>query len=623
MERHAGRFDVRYGLGVDLGTTFTAAAVSGESGTRVLSLGRNVVAPSTVFATPEGRLLTGDAAEIAGASDPTRVSRGHKRRLGDPTPIVIGGTAYSPQVLMAAQLRDVVALATAQEGTPPDTIVLTCPAVWGPYRREHFDQVPHLAGLPGAHIVTEPEAAATHYTVERRLGTGETIAVYDLGGGTFDATILRATTTGMEILGTPEGIERLGGIDFDEALLSHVDQRSGQALSALDPTRPDTATVLAAARALVTGAKETLSTEPDVTLTVPLPDGKRSVTTTRVEFNEMIRPSVALTTEALQRTVHSAGLRPDDIAAVLLAGGSSRIPLVPQMVSEAFGTPIRVSLHPKFTVALGAAAIARSTTAATPSPAVAPVPPTAAATGRRRSRWLVPAVAAATAVVVGTAATVWSLSGDDEPTAAPAPTTQPSATTHSAATSTSRDPGSPTDLRLLDGEAVVAPYVGMVGSPENWAGTRVEPDRAVAHTAVSATASPAGLRTTWNGSGSGQVYLQNTEGGADLRRFLDGGGAIVLDLVVHSRPADATSLSVHCTFPCASEVPTTSAFRELPVGRESTVTVPVSCFTSTGLDIGRVDTAFLLSTAGAFDATFTRIRWVAGAVDAPACDELG
>ncbi|MDU0295262.1 Hsp70 family protein, partial [Saccharothrix longispora] len=72
---------------------------------------------------------------------------------------------------------------------------------------------------------------------------------------------------------------------------------------------------------------------------------------TRAEFNDMIRPSMSLTTDALQRTIHSAGLRPDDLAGVLLAGGSSRIPLVPQMVSDAFGKPVRVSLHPKFTVA--------------------------------------------------------------------------------------------------------------------------------------------------------------------------------------------------------------------------------------------------------------------------------
>ncbi|MEU4746794.1 Hsp70 family protein, partial [Actinosynnema sp. NPDC023658] len=113
---------MRYGLGIDLGTTFTAAAVSGESGTRVVPLGRDVVAPSTVFARPDDTLLTGDLAEIAAAVDPTRVSRGHKRRLGDPSPLVIGGVAYAPAALLAAQLRDVVAAVTAQEGAPPDSV---------------------------------------------------------------------------------------------------------------------------------------------------------------------------------------------------------------------------------------------------------------------------------------------------------------------------------------------------------------------------------------------------------------------------------------------------------------------------------------------------------------------
>ncbi|MBY8849052.1 Hsp70 family protein, partial [Saccharothrix sp. MB29] len=131
-----------YGLGVDLGTTFTAAAVSGDFGTRVVPLGRDVVAPSTVFIGADGTVLTGDAAEAAAAADPLRVSRGHKRRLGDPTPLVIGGVAYSPAALLAAQLRAVVATATGLHGAPPDAVVLTCPAIWGPYRREHFDEVP-------------------------------------------------------------------------------------------------------------------------------------------------------------------------------------------------------------------------------------------------------------------------------------------------------------------------------------------------------------------------------------------------------------------------------------------------------------------------------------------------
>ncbi|WP_035303376.1 Hsp70 family protein [Actinokineospora inagensis] len=343
------------GLGIDLGTTFTGAAVSGPDGTSMVPLGRvGVVEPSVVFAGVDGSLLTGDAAVDAGRGEPHRLARGFKRRLGDPTPLVVGGSPYSPAALLAAQLRVVVSRVRA----PVESLVLTCPAVWGPYRREHFDEVPRLAGLTDAVMVTEPEAAATHYAAERRLGVGELVAVYDLGGGTFDTTILRAREDGMEIVGTPEGIERLGGMDFDEALFAYVDNALDGALSAMDPADPEAASVLTFTRAACVRAKEELSIEPDVRVRVPLLSGQREVVVTRLAFNEMIRPSVDLTVDALHRTISSAGLTPADLAAVLLAGGSSRIPLVDQVVSGAFGRPVRTGLHPKFTVALGAAAIA-------------------------------------------------------------------------------------------------------------------------------------------------------------------------------------------------------------------------------------------------------------------------
>lgn len=363
-----------YGVGVDLGTTFTSVAVSGPDGTRVVSLSPEMLVPSVVCQGPEGSLLTGAAA--AGV-DPVLVTGGFKRRLGDPTPLVVGGVPYSAAALMAAQLRDVLDHVTSAEGGPPDMVVLTCPAIWGPYRREHFLEVPRLAGVSEFRLITEPEAAATHYSVERRLGDGEIVAVYDLGGGTFDTTILRMRSGVVEILGTPEGIEHLGGVDFDEVMLAHLNERLDGALTELAADDPSTAATLARIRAMCVRAKEDLSLESEVAVVVPLPSGPREVTVTRAEFEDMIRPSVVLTTDALHRTVSSAGLRAGDLAAVLLAGGSSRIPLVSQLVSEEFGKPVRVTLHPKFTVALGAAAVAvrpasgaagAPTTPATPEP---------------------------------------------------------------------------------------------------------------------------------------------------------------------------------------------------------------------------------------------------------------
>ncbi|KOV83947.1 Hsp70 family protein [Nocardia sp. NRRL S-836] len=364
-----------YGLGVDIGTTYTAAAVSDASGTRAVPLGRDLVVSSVVFATEGGELITGDAADGESRKQPLRASHSHKRRLADPTPLKICDVVRSPALLMAAQLRDAVSLATAIQGRAPGSVVLTCPAVWGPYRREHFSEVSRLAGVPDAVVVTEPEAAAMHHSVERRLGEGEIVGVYDLGGGTFDATVLQARRHGMEILGTPEGVERLGGIDFDESLLALVDQRVDGEITRLDPADAGQARVLLSVREACRGAKEELSAATETVLRLHLPGGTREVTVTRAEFERAIAPQLALTTDAFRRTVASAGLSADDLASVLLVGGSSQIPLVADLLSKTVGKPLRVGLHPKLAVALGAAALAR--TALQRSPATPPAPPAA------------------------------------------------------------------------------------------------------------------------------------------------------------------------------------------------------------------------------------------------------
>lgn len=638
-----------YGVGIDLGTSFTSVAVHGPDGTRMVPLSTEVVVPSVVYAAPDGTLLTGVAAENAARAggESGRVGRGFKRRLGDPTPLVLGGAAYSPAALMAAQLKDVLAHVTRVEGGPPSSVVLTCPAIWGPYRREHFAEVPRLAGLPASQLITEPEAAAMHYSVERTLGDGEVVAVYDLGGGTFDTTILRIRSGGMEILGTPEGIEHLGGIDFDETLLAHLDERLDGAVSALDRTDPVAATALAEIRALCVRAKEELSTEPDIELSVPLPSGPRELTVTRLQLNDMIRPSVRLTTDGLRRTIASAGLRPEDLSAILLAGGSSRIPLVQQFVHDEFGKPVRATLHPKFTVALGAAAASPLT--ATPAAGIPVAPPPVpvggfaeeAAGGRpgvRRRRWLVPAVAA---VVVGVvAATVLMTTGDpnaEETTDAgsgttPAPVTTTSAVNApsiappaggTAATSTKTEPTSsaPPTLWVYDG-APVLPFHSLISSAaDNWAGTDFGAEGA-RQDLIAVAPDADGLRVTWTGGSPAQIYLQNVADARDLTSYVDAGGALVFDTVVHSPPAERTTVAVHCIFPCASEVEATTLFRGLPAGQKTTVKIPLTCFTAKGLNAAMVNTPFLVYTAGAFDATFSDVRWEAGVADATPCTSL-
>ena len=319
---------------------------------------RTVVTPAVVYARDDGSLVTGEAANRRAVSSPERVGREFKRRLGDPTPVMLGGAPHAVTSLLAALLNDTVAKVTETEGGPPANVVLTHPANWGPYRRELFEEVPQLAGVPQARMITEPEAAAAHYAAARHLADGDTVAVYDLGGGTFDATVLRKRAVGIDILGTPEGIERLGGVDFDDAILAHINFSSGGALSELDLSNPQTAIALARLRQDCIAAKEALSVDTEAAIPVFLPNRHFDIRLTRGEFEDMIRAQIESTIGALTRTLRSAQVEPADLNAVLLVGGSSRIPLVAQMITAALNRPTLVDAHPKYAVALGAATLA-------------------------------------------------------------------------------------------------------------------------------------------------------------------------------------------------------------------------------------------------------------------------
>ncbi|MEA5361588.1 Hsp70 family protein [Amycolatopsis sp., V23-08] len=348
-----------YGLGIDLGTTFTAAAVDSAGHVEMVSLGdRTAAIPSVVLLRADGSVLVGDAANRRAAVEPDRVAREFKRRLGDPTPVLLGGAPHSVASLMAQLLGHVVRTVAGQQGGRPDRITLTHPANWGPYKRELFEQVPRLTGIDRVGLITEPEAAAAHYAAQERLEDGAVVAVYDLGGGTFDATVLRKRGGGFEILGTPEGIEGLGGVDFDEAVFGHVDRTLDGKLSQIDPDDPGAVAAVVRLRQECVLAKEALSADTETVVPVLLPSVQTEVRLTRGEFEEMIRPSITATIGSLHRALRSANLQPADLGAVLLVGGSSRIPLVSQLVSAELGRPTAVDIHPKYGVALGAAALA-------------------------------------------------------------------------------------------------------------------------------------------------------------------------------------------------------------------------------------------------------------------------
>jgi YVTN family beta-propeller protein len=350
-----------YSLAIDLGTSFIAAAVADDRGLEMFGLGDgSLVAPAAVYIRENGGLVTGDAAARRAVSNPDRVAREIKRHLGNPTPVMLGGAPYAVSDLLGALLQDVLVRAADRQGAKPDVVALTHPANWGPLRKGLFEDVAQAAGVADPLYTTEPEAAAAHFASTRPLGEGDVLAVYDLGGGTFDATVLRRTAQGFEILGTPEGIERLGGADFDEAIFGHVNYVAGGALTELDHSDPQTVVALARLRQDCTLAKEALSVDVEATIPVFLPNRHFDVTLTRSELEGMIRAPIESTIGTLDRVLRAAQVDRASLVAVLLVGGSSRIPLVAQMVSEAFGRPTVVGAHPKHAVALGAALLAEA-----------------------------------------------------------------------------------------------------------------------------------------------------------------------------------------------------------------------------------------------------------------------
>ncbi|MGZ8527750.1 MAG: Hsp70 family protein [Candidatus Limnocylindrales bacterium] len=365
-----------YSLGIDLGTTYSAAATARGDRLEIFQLGeRAATIPSVIVLRADGEVLVGDAAERRALSEPVRTAREFKRRLGDPTPIILGGTPYGAEALIGHLLRSIAARVAEQMGGQPAAIAVCHPASYGDYKIDLLRQAVRQADIGPVELITEPQAAALHYALQERVPTGEVIAVYDFGGGTFDATILRKTQDGFEQLGRPEGMERLGGIDFDEAIFAHVMTTVRSAGVQVDPNDPATLAGVARLREECRRAKEGLSTDTDATIAVSLPGIQTDVRLTREEFESMIRPRIRETILALDRAARSAGLGFGGIDRILLVGGSSRIPLVAEMVREATERPIALDAHPKHTMALGAAWVAeRSRLAAAGETPTEPVP---------------------------------------------------------------------------------------------------------------------------------------------------------------------------------------------------------------------------------------------------------
>ncbi|MBX7160631.1 MAG: Hsp70 family protein [Acidimicrobiia bacterium] len=350
-----------WALGIDFGTSRSAGAMFADGTVTALEVEGNRWMASAVGLDLDGTIVVGSAAEHLAGVHPDRLDRTPKLHVGSPAPLVLGGTPVAVRDAVAAVLAVFLAEGKLRRGgAEPDACVLTHPVRWGDPRKEALRDAAVAAGLPVPWLSEEPVAAAVHYAADQ-VSVGDHVGVYDLGGGTFDTAILRRSEDGFEVVGTPGGDETIGGEHFDHALYRYF----GACLAEDDPdlweqmnTGDERKWKQAAVDLLVQSrrAKEALSSYTSTQVFVPLAD--RELVVNRSQFEAMIVDDVERSVDMMDDTVASAGMKPDDLAAIYLVGGSSRIPLVVQLLEGRFGDRVTTRDEPKSVVALGAAQVA-------------------------------------------------------------------------------------------------------------------------------------------------------------------------------------------------------------------------------------------------------------------------
>ncbi len=357
-------------VGIDLGTTNSLIAVMDDDTPRVIAdprTGRKIV-PSVV-SFPVGREpVVGDEARALAVTAPSTTIESVKRFMGlgrehvsdadrrrysfaDGPGVVrfeIGGRTYTAPEVSAMILRELERRAEESLGAPVRKAVITVPAYFNDSQRQATKDAGRIAGLEVLRLVNEPTAAALAYGLDQM--TEGSVAVYDLGGGTFDISILKLERGIFEVKAT-NGDTRLGGDDIDEAVTAWFIEAAG-----IDAAVASTREVRAIIRRAAEEAKIRLSADHTTEIDVTLPGGARHARTlTRADFECIVAPIIERTLGPTRQALRDAGMNPADLNAVVLVGGSTRIPLVRQRVHDLFGREPLCELDPDEVVALGAA----------------------------------------------------------------------------------------------------------------------------------------------------------------------------------------------------------------------------------------------------------------------------
>lgn len=344
-------------IGIDLGTTYSCVAVmEGGKPTVIVNSEGARTTPSVVGFSRTGERIVGHLAKRQAVTNPSRTIQSIKREMGSDYRVTIDGVQYSPEQISAMVLQKIRADAEAYIGEEIARAVITVPAYFNDSQRQATRDAGQIAGLEVMRIINEPTASALAYGLDK-ADEDATILVYDLGGGTFDVSILQITDGVFEVKST-SGNNRLGGDDFDQTLIDWM-KAEFQKTQGIDLSND----LMAIQRLKETAEKTKIELSTAMMSEIHLPfltadaSGPKHLETTitRAKFNELTAHLVESTMGPVEQALSDSGLTPDQIDHVLLVGGSTRIPAVQDAIKRFFQKEPVKSVNPDEAVALGAA----------------------------------------------------------------------------------------------------------------------------------------------------------------------------------------------------------------------------------------------------------------------------
>ena len=343
-------------IGIDLGTTNSCVSVmEGGEATVIPNAEGHRTTPSVVAFSKTGERMVGQVAKRQAVTNPDRTISSIKREMGSDYKVTIDGKKYTPQEISAMILQKLKADAEAYLGEPVTEAVITVPAYFTDAQRQATKDAGKIAGLDVKRIINEPTAAALAYGLDKE--TDQKIMVYDLGGGTFDVSVLEIGDGVIEVLATA-GNNRLGGDDFDQCITNYLVEEfkksDGIDLSGDRVAMQRLKEAAEKAKIELSGVTSTNINLPYITADATGPK-HLDVTLTRAKFNELTAHLVEKTAGPVRQAMSDAGISASDLTKVLLVGGSSRVPAVQEMVKKLTGKEGFKGINPDECVADGAA----------------------------------------------------------------------------------------------------------------------------------------------------------------------------------------------------------------------------------------------------------------------------